>query len=258
MSGKDSPQSVIDAYRKRQQMTPVFIWGLVVLLVVVGIIILVVWFAVPGKPILSLFASPTPTVTSTFTPTPVTPTATATITPTATLTLTATVTSTATGPFEYTVVEGDTCYDLAIKYKVDVAVLLALNNFGSACPIKPGDKIAIPVEGQTLPTDTPLPNDLAKGTKIEYVVKSGDTLASIANRFGTTVDAIMKDNKLTDANKINFGDKLTIIANTVTATPVRTATKTPGPTATKGTVTPGTATPTKGPSATPTATKKPA
>jgi LysM repeat protein len=267
MSGKDSPQSVIDAYRKRQQMTPVFIWGLVVLLVVVGIIILVVWFAVPGKPAISLFASPTPTVTNTFTSTPVTPTATATITPTATLTLTATVTNTATGPFEYTVAEGDTCWDLAAKYKVGVDVLLALNNFGNACPIKPGQKIFIPVEGQTLPTDTPLPTNLAKGVKQEYIVKSGDTLASIANRFGTTVDAIMKENNLKDANVIKFGDKLTITANTVTATPLPTATKTPGPTsATKATSGAGTAAPTKGttaaptqgPTATPTATNKPA
>ena len=258
MSGKDSPQSVIDAYRKRQQMTPVFIWGLVVLLVVVGIIILVVWFAVPGKPITSLFASATPTVTNTSTSTPVTPTATATITPTATLTLTSTLTNTATGPFEYTVLEGDTCWDLAVKFKVGVEVLLALNNFGSACPIKPGEKILIPVEGQTLPTDTPLPTNLAKGVKIEYIVKSGDTLAGIANRFGSTVAAIMTENKLTDANVIKFGDKLTITTNIVTATPVPSATRTPGP----PTATGGTAAPTKGtpaaPTVTPTATNKPA
>ena len=226
MIGKDSPQNVIDSYRKRQQMLPFLIWGLVVVLVVVGIIILVVWFIGPGKGAISLFASPTPTATSTFTPTPVTPTSTATQTPTVTLTPTITQTATPSGPFEYTILENDTCWDIAVKYEVELEVLLALNNFGNTCPIVPGDKILIPLKGQQLPTETPLPTDFPRGKKIDYIVKTGETLAIIAAKFNSTVASIVAENKLADENAITAGQKLVIAVNIVTPTPTRAPTKT--------------------------------
>ncbi len=229
MIGKDSPQSVIDSYRKRQHMMPFLVWGLVVLLVVVGIIILVVWFVGPGKGAVSLFASPTPTATSTFTPTPTTPTATPTNTPTETLTPTITETPTPSGPFEYTVQENDTCWDIAVKYEVELEVLLALNNFGNTCPIVPGDKILIPLKGQQLPTETPLPTDFPRGQRIEYIVKTGETLAIIAARFNSTVASIVQLNKLTNENAISAGQKLIIAVNIVTPTPTRAPTNTVTP-----------------------------
>lgn len=251
MLGKDSPQSVIDSYRKRQQMTPILIWGLVVVLVVVGIIILVVWFAGPGKQGISLFASATPTETSTFTPSPTVPSLTPTETSTLTATPTVTQTVTPAGPFEYVIKEGDTCWDLANKFKVTVDVLLALNNFGNACPIKPGDKILIPLEGQELPTETPLATNVATGTKINYIVKSGDTLALIASRFDSTVDAIMKENKLTDANVISVGQTLVIPVKIVTPTPTKKPTNTITPGGPTLTPVPPTATRTLAPTNTP-------
>jgi LysM repeat protein len=238
MNRKDSPQSVIDSYRRRQQMAPYFMAGLAVLLVVVGIIILVVWFTGSGKTqvgSVALFASPTATVTNTSTPTPVTPTATATVTITVTITPTITMTATPSGPFEYKVQEGDTCWDIAAKHKVGLDVLLVLNNFGTGCPIKPGDSILIPQAGAELPSPTPISSG-ASG-KVEYTVQIGDTLAGIAARHNTTVDAIIKDNKLEDANKINVGDKLKITVNSVTPTATSAATKTNTPGAVTPTVT---------------------
>lgn len=230
MSGKNSPQSVIDSYKKRQQMMPFFTWGLAFLLVVVGIIILVVWFTGPNRPSVALFSSPTPTATETFTPTPTTPTPTHTVTATVTETPTPSLTPTPSGPFEYEIQEGDTCFDLAVKYDVDLLVLLALNNFPPGqCPIRPGDRILIPAPGQNLPTETPLPTGLARGTRIEYVVKSGDSLDYIASLFNSTVEDIMETNKLTDRNVINVGDTLIIRVNLVTPTATRPPTLTPTP-----------------------------
>jgi LysM repeat protein len=253
MFGKDSPQSVIDSHKRRQQMTPFIVWSVIVLLVVVGIIILVVWFSGSNSPAVSLFASPTPTTTNTATVTPVTPTLTSTVTSSPTATLTNTVTSTPSGPFEYTVKEGDTCWDIAVAQKVTLDVLLALNNFGNTCPIKPGQKIMIPTAGQELPTETALPTGLANGTKVEYTVKSGDILQVIADRYNSTVDAIIaiKDNNLKAATDLKAGQKLIIPVNIVTPVPTKapTVTRTPGgPTDTR---TPVPATPTA------TATKKP-
>lgn len=239
MSGKSSPQSIIDSYKKRQRMMPFLVWGLAILLVVVGVVLLVTWFSGPNAPKIGLFSTKTPTPTPTFTPTPVTPTATASLTPTITQTSAPTQTVTPSGPFEYTVKANDTCFDLALTYNVDLLVLLAINNFApNACPIRPGDIILIPAPGQSLPTSTPLPSNMPRGTKISYVIQPGDTLDLIASRFNSTVEDIMTLNKITDKNKINVGDTLTVRVNLVTATP----TKKPSLTPTAGGAT---ATPTK-------------
>ncbi len=227
MADKDSPQSVIDSFHKKQKATPFIIGSLAVILVVVGVIILVVWLAGPERPSIGLLSSATATVTETATHTPVTPTLTETVTPTETLTPTITVTETPSGPFEYTVQEDDNCWDIANTFEVDLAVLQAINNFGNNCPIVPGDVILIPAPGQALPTETPLPTGLAAGTKIEYTIKTGDTLASIASTFNTTVETIMKDNKIADANTIYVGQVLTLRVNLVTPTITLAPSKTP-------------------------------
>lgn len=230
MSGKSSPQNVINSYKKRQQMMPFLLGALAVILVVVGIIILVSWFSGSSNKSFSLFATKTPTPTSTFTLTPTVPTATPTQTLTPTETPTITPTEKPTGPRDYTVQENDTCWDIAVKEEVDFEVLLAINNFTpGTCPIKPGDVIKIPGIDQELPTETPLPTNLPRGTKIEYYVKTGETLAAIANKFNSTVERIMADNKLTDANAIQAGQKLIIAVNIVTPTPTPKSTFTPLP-----------------------------
>jgi LysM repeat protein len=229
MSDKD-PQSVIDSYRKRQQLMPFLIWGLAALLVTIGIIILVFWLTGSNGPKISLFATSTPTPTNTFTPTPVTPTATPTETATITMTPTLTITMTPSGPQEYTILEQDNCWEIAQKFKVDFEVLLAINNFGNTCPIKPGDKILIPAPNQTLPTETPLPSDIARGTKINYIVRVGDTLAIIAAKFNTTREAIIEDNKIKDANTLFAGQTLIIKVNMVTPTQTLAPTSTNRPT----------------------------
>lgn len=228
MSAKDSPQSIIDSYKKKQRMMPYMVWGIAALLVVVGIILLVVWFTGPSAPKLGLFSSKTPTASPTPTVTPVTPTATASLTPTITETPQPSVTVTPSGPFEYTVKEGDTCFDLAIEYQVDLLVLLAINNFpADQCPIRPGDIIMIPAPGQELPTATPLPTNIARGTKINYTVQPGDTLDTIASKFNSTVEDIMTLNKITDKNRIDVGMVLVIRVNIVTPTPTRPPSLTP-------------------------------
>ena len=232
MPGKDSPQDIINAYRKRQQTLPFIIGGLAVVLVAVGIIIVVVSLTGAGGPSISLFASKTPTVTETSTPTitftpTLTPTATITDTPTPDITMTPTKVA---GPFEYEVKEGDTCWDIAVKFEVDFQVLLALNKFTDGCPIKPGDKILIPGSETKLPTDTPIPSDLARGTKIEYIVKLGDSLETIASQFNSTVDAIIKENKVANANLIEAGTKLIVPVNIATPTPTLVPTSTSAPT----------------------------
>ena len=120
--------------------------------------------------------------------------------------------------------ENDTCYDIATKYEVGLDVLLAINNFADGeCPINPGDIIKVPAPDQTLPTPTPVPSDLEAGTKISYKIQSGDSLASIASQFNTTVDDILAQNPdkfdEDDLNNISIGMEIIIRVNLVTPTP---------------------------------------
>jgi LysM repeat protein len=156
---------------------------------------------------------------------------TATFQPTESPTPTVTISPTPSGPFEYEVQENDNCYNIALKFDVDFETLLAINNFeGGTCPIIPGDMIKVPSPGQTLPTRTPVPTDLQPGTKITYKVETGDSLASIANEFNSTVDDLIAQNKgkFTDEETygLAIGTELTVRVNIVTPTPTYAPTST--------------------------------
>src|SRR5512135_60185 len=107
--------NTINAYRKkRQQKGPFLMYGAIAL-VVLGFVVLVYWLTRPEQPLGQMFATDTPTPTATFTPTNTsTPTVTATITETPTASLTATP----SGPFKYTLKEGDTLPALAEKFNL--------------------------------------------------------------------------------------------------------------------------------------------
>jgi len=90
-----------------------------------------------------------------------------------------------------------------------------------------GQTIKIPLPGSVLPTTTPIPANLGRGTKVEYQVLPGDTLAGIAVRFNSLADEIIKENNIEDANALQAGQVLQIPVNLVTATPTLPATSTP-------------------------------
>jgi len=225
MSEKETAQNVIDSYRKRQQTAqraPLLI-GIAALLVVVGAAAIIFWLFSPQKPAISLFATetPTPTVTATATSTP-TATSTATNTPTETTTPTSTITPTASGPFIYKVEEGDNLFIIAEKFNVDLAVLIAINNLDATQPLDIGVELTIPGPDTELPTETPVPLNVRRGTIIEYTVKLGDTLGIIAEKFNSTVEAILEENEIENPNDIEAGQKLNIPVNLVTPVPTNT------------------------------------
>jgi LysM repeat protein len=238
MNEKDNPQNVINKFARRQKLMPYLLGGLAGLLALVGIFIIISVVTGSGNPFKSIFATKTPTPTLTFTPTATVPSSTPTMTPTITETPTPTVTETPSGPQLYEVKEGDSCYALAETFGVDFLVLMQINNFpANDCPIVPGDEIYIPAPGQQLPTATPLPTGLPFGTEIEYTIQPGDTLAGIAERFNSTLDDILRLNKIDDENAIEAGQIIKVRINLVTQTPTFVPTSTlanapAGPTAT--------------------------
>lgn len=103
----------------------------------------------------------------------------------------------------YTVQRGDTLYSIASKFNTTVDALKSLNNLTS-------NTLSI---GQVLkiPTNNNIPGS-GEVTGNIYTVQKGDTLYSIANRFGLTVDELKSLNNLT-SNTLSVGQQLIIKSN---------------------------------------------
>jgi uncharacterized protein YkwD len=232
-----SSSNLLNNYKKRNQRGPWLIYGAVAL-VILGVILLVVWLASPGKPLGQMFATDTPTATATFTPTSTsTPTLTATITETPTVT----ITSTPDADFPYTILEGDSLESIAAKFNLgpDGSQLIYYKNQqameANNGVIFVGQTITIPKPGSILPTTTPIPADIPSGRLIEYRVLPGDTLAGIAFKFNSIADNIIEENEIENANALQVGQILQIPVNLVTPTATLPATSTPvSPTAPAG------------------------
>ena len=97
----------------------------------------------------------------------------------------------------YTVQKGDTLYGIANNYGISVDELKAANNLSSNT-LTIGKVLLIP---EVEEPETPDENI--------YTVKSGDTLYSIANKYGMTVDELKALNNLT-SNTLSIGQKLVI------------------------------------------------
>ena len=231
MSQKESPQQVIEAHRKRQQMrqsTPMAVMIGAAVLLIAGAAALIFWLLGDNSPLRAATPTPTATFTATmtWTATQRPPTETPTITPTSlpTDTATPTISPTPSGPFEYAVQQGDSLGSIATRFGTDLLTLLALNpNIDPVTlVIYVGQKILVPPPDMLLPTATAVSTNVPPGTIIIYRVMPGDTVGGIAERFRSTVDAIVKENKLANSNDIFAGMMLNIPVNI--ATPVPTAT----------------------------------
>ena len=71
--------------------------------------------------------------------------------------------------------------------------------------IYPGEELLIPSATITLPTSTPF----VEGEVVVYTVVSGDSLSSIAEYYGVTVEAVMSANNMT-SDAIQAGQQLLI------------------------------------------------
>ncbi len=247
MNDQESAQDVIQKFQKRQQRAPrsFFIGAIALLLIFVGAVVLFQWYQNPNAAIFSLFApsaTPTPTPTATQTPLPPTPTPLPpTATPTETETPTITPTPTISGPFIYTVQEGDTLFSIAVKFGVDLVRLMEVNELENEA-IFITQQLLIPDPNEPTPTATEIPAGLPRGFIVQYRVQPDDTLSGIAFLFNSTVEAILEENEnLENENSIFIGQLLNIPVNLVTPAP----TSTQAPVSTPGAI--ATLTPTSSP-----------
>ena len=103
-----------------------------------------------------------------------------------------------TNTMEITIQWGDTLSDLAIQYHTTVAELVRLNDIQNPNLIYAGETLIVPSANEQT------------GQSQVYTVKRGDTLSEIAMKYGTTVQAIARDNNISNVNLIYPGQKLVI------------------------------------------------
>lgn len=104
----------------------------------------------------------------------------------------------------YTVKQGDTLSEIALKFGTTVSSIANINNIKNVNLIYPGQKFVI-YSSSSSTSD----GQNACG-KIAYKIKRGDTLSAIALRFNTTVSEIATLNNISNPNLIYAGRTILI------------------------------------------------
>ncbi|MDO4451001.1 MAG: LysM peptidoglycan-binding domain-containing protein [Moraxella sp.] len=112
----------------------------------------------------------------------------------------------------YKVQSGDTLTAVAKKLGVTNAEIAALNNFNANSPLVAGQTIKVPASSTQV--DRKLNNQ-----SVKYTVQSGDSLSSVANKYGISIDELAAANNLSKNAGLIRGKTITIpAAGTVKAT----------------------------------------
>lgn len=110
------------------------------------------------------------------------------------------------GTTTYTVQSGDTLGGIARQFGTTIAELVRLNNLTNPDALQVGQKLTVPGSGGSGGAVT-VPS---AGQGKSYTVQRGDTLLSIARRFGLTVKQLQDANNIANPDRIYPGQVLTI------------------------------------------------
>ncbi|MCU1439401.1 MAG: LysM peptidoglycan-binding protein [Rhodoglobus sp.] len=122
----------------------------------------------------------------------------------------ATVVRTATGtaPVTYTVTAGDTVSDIAGRYGLSTASVLALNGLGWSSIIFPGQQLKLTSSGSVAAPVAEAPAEAAAGGR--YTIVAGDTISGIAERHGVSTISVLTANGLGWSSIIYPGQTIAI------------------------------------------------
>ncbi|MFB3885051.1 MAG: LysM peptidoglycan-binding domain-containing protein [Thermodesulfobacteriota bacterium] len=108
----------------------------------------------------------------------------------------------------YTIKKGDSLWSIANEMGVNIGALSRWNNLHPEKKLIPGDKLKIRVDRDPVASNGPVA--VKKGKEIIYVVKEGDTLWKIAQKYNVTISEIKIWNHL-DKDQIHPEDRLKLM-----------------------------------------------
>ncbi len=108
----------------------------------------------------------------------------------------------------YRVRSGETLSELAERYATTVTRLRSLNGMGSREMLRAGQVIRVPAP--TGPAEPAVGPTVATGGSQRHLVRRGETLSSIARRYGVTVSALRASNGMSETDVLKSGARLTI------------------------------------------------
>ncbi len=113
------------------------------------------------------------------------------------------------------VAAGEHLTGIANRYRTTIDAIVQLNRISNPNRIFPGQHLLVPVAATSAgaasagaAAATAAPRKPSAAPSVAHRVAAGETLTSIANHYGTTIEAIVALNHLIDPNAIRAGDVL--------------------------------------------------
>lgn len=106
---------------------------------------------------------------------------------------------------EYTVQPGDSLWEIGRQFKVSTSKIARWNSMAPRDPLMPGQILKIWTDEPTVPQAS---NAVIR--KVSYRVRSGDSLARIAQKFGVSINDIVRWNNINRSKYLQPGQSLTL------------------------------------------------
>ena len=119
------------------------------------------------------------------------------------------------GTAAYRIQSGDTLYGLAQKFNTSVAAILQVNSNLNPMQLQIGQSICLPSSVQPTPT----PPTTCPANSTSYTLQAGDTLYLLAQRFNTSVNAILNLNPGLNPNILRVGQTICLPSQAPPACP---------------------------------------
>ncbi len=113
-------------------------------------------------------------------------------------------------PAHITVHPGETLWQIAQRAHVSVGALAAVNGLGRNGLIHPGQTLRLPGQTHLAAISMRQERMATSGYRKSYVVRPGDTVWQIAQRFHVSPKSVIQWNQLASASDIHPGSRLTI------------------------------------------------
>lgn len=112
----------------------------------------------------------------------------------------------------YVVRQGDTIWSISRQFRTDPATLLQANALGRDAALRVGQKLFVPDAGSAQTRVATAKAETMRRELVSYEVRAGDSLWSIARRFGVTAVELRQWNKLAQNAQIRPGDQLKVFS----------------------------------------------